>query len=79
MTGPVSRRVAPCGDFPGEVKETPDDRNPRKIRAVSGRLQDEAGERDGVAYAPPPRLTAAGNADRFKVFPDFCALSSPGL
>lgn len=92
MTGPVSHRVALCGDFPGEVRETPDDTNLREIWAVSGRNRDgpvrwqdgrtgelfdrvekQAGERDGVAYAPPPRPTADGNADRFKAFQAFRA------
>lgn len=37
-------------------------KKPRAVRCH--RVDMQAGERVGVAYAPPARLTADGNADR---------------
>lgn len=43
------------------------------------RVESEAGERDGVAYAPPPRLTASGNAGRVTVSQDWETDLNEGL
>ena len=82
----MSRLSAPCCGFVGEVGEVslpaglrgvcgPWEGRLRSWKAGGFphgyRVENQAGERDGVAYAPSPRLTADGNADRLKVFPDF--------
>lgn len=43
------------------------------------KVEKQAGERGGVAYASPPRLTASGNAGRVTVFGVWQRNCSEGL
>ena len=81
----MSQRVALCSDLGRDVEQTPTDSRTDEIRADLGkveecpervfgrfsRVENQAGERAGVADASPARLTADGNADRTRVFHAF--------
>ena len=90
----MSHRVPICGAFRNRCEETPAKKKYKPFRADLSemwkavkkprigrchRVDMQAGERVGVAYASPARFTADGNADRIRLLYAFLPQNPQGL